>query len=388
MYHTGSTGTAGNKRMSDFDVELCHAFFSTISESDLICKLCKQGLIQRYLHSKARNDLVFKVYRRINELDRPLLVRLMHGLGGPEDFQRAIQDLNNIPHHPQVPDATGPKQWDCVNIETWGNLHIWLRILAKEESVIPHPVTKKYFKSSAWRSRVWAAAAGRYTLDDLRNGRSIQRFLDDHEARLLESSLWIAEARVPKLAKHEITPAACECFPLGDDTVTFQDTIQKLSIYPEFLRDPEYIRLRREAIVARLVEGCFDPAIVQGVFQRCHPPAAPEIADPFRAFVAYWDSAPVRQAVRSLLGLAQESFPGAPAADPVGQVTRSEKKPVSKPFSMKRGVTFKHPSVDLGYRAYHPLTSRPRSEGPIDYEGEARKIRSPDAVHAEDWLDI
>ena len=87
MFHSENSSAVVNKRSSDFDVELCHAFFSVVSRSGLICKPCKQGLIQRYLHSKARNDLVFKVYRRINELDRPLLVRLMHELGGPEDFQ-------------------------------------------------------------------------------------------------------------------------------------------------------------------------------------------------------------------------------------------------------------------------------------------------------------
>lgn len=382
MYHTDSSRAVVRKRSSDFDVELCHAFFSAVSESDLICRPCKQGLIIRYLHSKARNDLVFKVYRRINELDRPLLVRLMHELGGPEDFQRAIQDLNNVPHNSQSPEATGPKQWDCVDNEAWGKLHIWLRILAKEESVIPHPLTKRYFTTSAWRSRVWAAAAGHYTLDDLRNGRSIRRFLDDHEARVLESSFWAGEAKIPKLAKYEITPAACECFPLGDGTVTFQDIIQKLSVYPEVLRDPGYIRLRREAIVAQLVEGCFDQEIVEGVFQRCGTPAVPETADPFRTFVAYWESAPVRNAVRSLLGLALETSPVA------GQLTRPEKKPVSKPFSMRRSATFKHPSVDIGYRAYHPLTPRSRKvNGPIDYEGEARTFLSRHNEETEDWLD-
>lgn len=384
MYYTNSSRTAVNKRSSDFDVELCHSFFSAVSESDIICKPCKQGLVQRYLHSKARNDLVFKVYRRINELDRPLLVRLMHDLGGPEDFQRAIQDLNDVPHHSQSPEATSPKQWDCVDNEAWGNLHIWLRILAKEESNIPHPLTKKEFKTSAWRSRVWAAAAGRYTLEDLKNGRSIRRFLEDHEARLLESSLWAAEARIPKLAKYEITPAACECFPFGDGTVTFQDIIQKLSVYPEVLRDPAYIRIRHETIVARLVQGCFDSEIVEGVFQRCGAPAASETADPFTTFVAYWESAPVRHAVGSLLGLAPVTCPDAPAAQ---QVTRPEKKLVSKPFTMRRGATFRHPSVDIGFRAYHPLTSRPRKEGPIDYEGEARNFLSRRGVETEDWLD-
>lgn len=371
MYRTGSSAVF-NKRSSDFDVELCHSFFGAVSQSDLICRPCKQGLIQRYLHSKARDDLVFKVYRRINELDRPLLVRLMHDLGGPEDFQRAIQDLNNIPHPSQPLEAAGSKQWDCVENETWGNLHVWLRILAKEESVIPHPLAKKDFRTSAWRSRVWAAAAGRYTLNDLRNGRSIRRLLDDHEGRLLESSLWVAEAKVPKLAKYEITPATCECFPLGDGTVTFQDTIQKLSVYPEFLRDPAYIRLRRKAIVARLIDGCFDPEIVEGVFQTCAAPAALETADPFTAFVAYWESAPVRQAVESLLGLAPKVVPGAPVA---GQVSRPEKS-VSKLFSMRRVATFKHPLVDIGFRAYHPLASRSRKNDPIDYEGEARNFLS------------
>lgn len=384
MYHTDNSRAVTRRRSSDFDVELCHAFFSAVGESDLICKPCKQGLIQRYLHSKARNDLVFKVYRRINELDRPLLVRLMHELGGPEDFQRAIQDLDNAPHHSQSPEATGPKQWDCVDNEAWGNLHIWLRILAKEESIIPHPLTKKDFKTSAWRSRVWATAAGRYTLEDLKSGRSIRRFLEDHEARLLESSLWPADARIPKLAKYEITPTACECFPFGDGTVTFQDIIQKLSVYPEVLRDPAYIRTRRETIVARLVECCFDSEIVERVFQMYAPPAAQVTTDPFTAFIAYWESTPVQYAIASLLGLAPETFPDVRAPE---HVNRPEKKLVSKPFSMRRSATIKHPSVDIGYRAYHPLSSRPRKEGPIDYEGEARNFISRRNMETEDWLD-
>lgn len=384
MFLSDNSSAVVNRRSSDFDVELCHAFLSAVSRSDLICKPCKRGLIQRYLQSKARNDLVFKVYRRINEMDRPLLVRLMHEVGGPEDFQRAIQDLNDVPNRSEPPEAASSKQWDCVENEAWGNLHIWLRILAKEESVIPHPLAKKEFKTSAWRSRVWAAVAGRYTLEDLKNRRSIRRFLDDHEGRLLESSLWIAEARIPKLAKYEITHAACECFPLGDRTVTFQDIIQKLIVYPEILRDPAYIRRRHQAIVDRLIEGCFDSEIVEGVFQRCAPPAASETADPFVTFVAYWESAPVRHAVRSLLGLVQETFTDAPAVE---QVAKPEKKPVSKPFSLRRGATVKHPSVDIGFRAYHPLTSRPRKQGPIDYEGEARNFVPQYCVDTEDWLD-
>lgn len=384
MYRTESNSAISSERRPDFDIELCHAFFSAVGRSELICKPCKQGLIQRYLHSKERKDLVFKVYRQINELDRPLLMRLMHDLGGPVDIERAINDLNDIPDQSKTPEVSGPKQWDCVNNEAWGKLRIWLRILAKEESVIPHPLSKKDYKTSAWRSRAWAAVAGRYTMDDLRGERSIQRFLDDHEGRILESSLWPAEARIPKLAKYEITPAACECLPLGEGTVRFQDTVQKLSVYPEILRDPAYIRLRREKIVARLVEECFDPEIVEAIFQRCAQPAVPKTADPFTAFVAYWDSAPVRQAIKSLLGLAPKTMPDVPAAE---QVVKPEEKPVSKPFSMRQGSTFKHPGVDTAYQAYHPLTPRDGSEGPIDYEGEARGFEPSHNVEAEDWFD-
>lgn len=393
MHHMDDTRVTTNSRPSDFDVELCHAFLRAVSESDMLCKPCKKGLVQRYLHSKGRNDLIFKVYRRINELDRPLLTRIMHDLGGPEDFQRAIQDLNDLPHLSQLPEATVPKQWDCVNIETWGNLKIWLKVLAKEESVLSHPLTNQAFKTSAWRSRVWAAAAGRYTLDDLRSERSIQRFLDDHETWLLESTLWPADASVPKLAKYEITPAACHCFPLGNQPATFDDHIETLRPFPDALREQEWIDFRRRTIMHQLLSGFFDPEIVQGVFQRCAPPKVWEIAipfqDPFEAFEEYWDSVPVKQAVRNLLGLAPESSPDMPAADKAEQVTIAEKEPAGKLFSIRRGATFKHPGVEIGYHAYHPLTPRTQkdSEGPVDYEGEARKIRPRHGVETEEWLD-
>lgn len=162
MPHMDNTSVVANSRPSDFDVELCHAFIRALAVSDLVCKPCKKGLVQRYLHSKGRNDLIFKVYRRINELDRPLLTRIMHDLGGPEDVQRAIQDLNDMPPLYHLSEATAQKQWDCVNIETWGNLKLWLKILADEESFLQHPLTNQAFKTSAWRSRIWAAVAGRY----------------------------------------------------------------------------------------------------------------------------------------------------------------------------------------------------------------------------------
>lgn len=387
MYSDDSTSVAVNFRTSDFDVELCHAFVSTVAKSDLICTQCTKGLIERYLHSKGRNDLVFKVYRRIDELDHPLFVSLMHILGRPQDFQRAIQNLNDVPHLSQAPDATGPKQWDCVNNEDWGNLSIWLRILAKEESVIPHPLTNRDFRTSAWRSRVWAATAGRYTLDDLRSERSIRRFLDDHEAHFLESCLLPAHAKIPRLAKSEITPAACGCFCGEEGPAIFQNTIQTLSMFQGVLRGPAYIHVHRNAIMARLVRGCFDLEIVEAVFERCVPPAASETADPFQVFVEYWDSNPVRQAVRSLLGLAPETSAAALAADEAEQVIRFEKAPASKPFSIRRGATFKHPGVEVGYQAYHPLTPSPQMEGPVDYEGEARKIRARHDVDTQERLD-
>lgn len=378
MHHTDGNNAMVHTKTSEFDIELCHAFFSAVCESDIICKPCKQGLIQRYLHSKEQDNLVFKVYRRINNTDYPLLLRLVHTLGGPQDFQRAIRDLDDIPCHSQPSEAAGPKQWDCVHNETWGNLCVWLRSLAKEESVISHPLTRKEIKSSAWRSRMWAAAAGRYSLEDLRNGRSMWRFLNDHEGRLLEASLWPAEAKIPRLAKYEITPAACECFPLGDGTVKFQDIIQKLSVFPEILRDPGYIRLRRQAIVARLVQDCFAAEIVQAVFQRYARPPVPENADPFAAFMDYWDSAVVRRAIRRLLKLPQdisEAVPDQSATERPEHVAESDKKLASRPFYARRGVTFKHPSVEVECQTYHPLTSLHTHQGPIDYEGEARNIR-------------
>lgn len=392
MHHIDDSSVAANSRPSDFDVELCHAFVSAVAESNLLCKPCKKGLVQRYLHSKERNDLIFKVYRRINELDRPLLTRIMHELGGPEDFQRALRDLNDLPHLSLLPEATtDPKRWDTVNIEKWGNLKVWLKVLAKEEIVLSHPLTNQAFKTSAWRSRIWAAVAGRYTLDDLRNQRSIQRFLDDHEAWVLESCLWPADASIPRLAKYEITPAACYCFPLGDEPATFDDHIETLSPVPWVLREEEWIDFQRRTIMQRLVRAFFDPEIVQGVFQRCAPPNVWEVTipfqDPFEAFVEYWDTVPVRQAVRSLLGLAPESSSDMPAADKAEQVTRAEKEPASKSFSLRRGATFKHPGVEIGYHAYHPLTPRTKKEGPVDYEAEARKIRARHDVETEEWLD-
>jgi hypothetical protein len=386
MHHTDNSSFVASSGTTDFDVELCHAFVSTVAKSDLICTQCTKGLIERYLHSKGRDDLVFKVYRRINELEHPLLVSLMYIWGGPEEFKRAIQDLNDVPYLSQAPDATAPKQWDCVNNEDWGNLSIWLRILAKEESVIPHPLTNRDFRTSAWRSRVWAATAGVYSLDDLRSERSIQRFLDDHEARLFESCIWPAHAKIPRLA-NEITPAVCQCFH-DDETSSFQDTVKTMSFFPEAPRDPSYICIHRKSLIAGLVNACFDPEIVEGVFHRCVPPAASETADPFQAFVEYWDSAPVKQAVRSLLGLAPETFPDAPAPIKAEQVTGSEKEPASKPlFSMRRGATFKHPGVDIGYQAYHPLTPSPWKEGPVDYEGEARRIQPRHNEEPENWFD-
>ncbi|KAG8170197.1 hypothetical protein KVR01_000942 [Diaporthe batatas] len=338
-----------NSGTTEFDVELCHAFISTIANSDLICRPCKQGLTQRYLHSKARTDLIWKVYRRISQLDRPLFERLMQDLGGPADLQLAIQDLNNNPHCSYPPGATGPKQWDCVDVKMWGNLHVWLRVLADEESVAPHPVALKDFKTSAWRSRVWAATAGRYTLDDLRAQRSMRRFLDDHEAHLLESCLLPADAKIPRLAKFEITPATCKCFQLGtDEDATFQDIIQTLSMTPEALSNPRYVHIHREAIIARLVGGCFDPEIVEGVFQRCVPAEVSQTSDPFEAFVEYWDSAPVRQTVKSLLVFAQEASPDTPPP---------------------------------------PGVTKAGTEGPVDYEGEARKIRSLYAVDTDEWFE-
>ncbi|KAK2599229.1 hypothetical protein N8I77_010999 [Diaporthe amygdali] len=374
MYHARSSNTIISTRTSDFDVELCHAFFSVVSKSDLVCDLCKQGLIRRYLHSKAREDLIFKTFRRINQLDYPLLLSLIRTLGGPEEIKRGMRHLDDVPPRPQQFDMTNFKQWDCADNQTWGNLHIWLRILAKEESVIPHPLINSDFRSSAWRSRAWAVASGRFTLDDLGNGRSIRRFVDDHEARLLEASLWVAEAKIPKLAKYGITPEACECFPLGDGTVKFQDIIQKLSVFPEALRDPHYVRLRRQAIVAKLIKSCFDPEIVDGVFQRCAQPSLPETADPFEAFIEYWDSPSVREAVAHLLKLPLETFLNKPATNAIKVVTESEKKPNSRHLRMRRGVTFKHPGVELEYQAYHPLTRLPWNRNPIDYEAEARKI--------------
>lgn len=392
MFNTDTRNVMANTGTTEFDVELCHAFISTVANSDLICKPCKQGLIQRYLHSKGKSDLSWKVYGRINQLDRPFLERLVHDLGGPADFQRAIQDLNNVRHLSQLPEATGPKQWDCVDVEMWGNMHIWLRVLAHEESVVPHPVAQRDFKTSAWRSRVWATTAGRYTLADLRNDRSIRRFLHDHEAHLLESCLLPADAKIPRLAKFEITPAACKCFPLGDnEDATFQDTIQTLSMTPGALSDPRYIRIHREAMINRLVRAYFHPQIVQGVFQRCVPPATTsQTSDPFETFIEYWDSAPVRQAIKSLLGLAQKASPDVPATHRVEKVRNPELGTASKPFSMRRGVTFKHPGVEIGYHAYHPLAPRAQSEGPVDYEGEARKIRSQGSQRDEDtdgWFD-
>lgn len=141
----------------------------------------------------------------------------------------------------------------------------------------------------------------------------------------------------------------------------------------------------------RLARDFFDPEIVQGVFQRCAPPEVWEIAipfqDPFDAFAEYWDSVPVRQAVRSLLGLAPESSPDRPAAEKTQPVTRAEKEPARKLFPIRRGATFKHPGVEIGHHAYHPLTPRTQKEGPVDYEGEARKIRSRHNVETEEWLD-
>ena len=78
-----------------------------------------------------------------------------------------------------------------------------------------------------------------------------------------------------------------------------------------------------------------------------------------------------------------------PAADKAEQVTRAEKEPASKSFSLRRGATFKHPGVEIGYDAYHPLAPRSQSDGPVDYEGEARKIRSQPSVDTdtEGWFD-
>lgn len=380
-----------NSGSTEFDVELCHAFISTVANADLICKPCKQGLILRYLHSKGRSDLSWKVYRRISQLDRPFLERLVHDLGGPAEFQRAIQDLNSIPRLSQPPEATGPKQWDCVDVDKWGNLHLWLRVLAHEESVMPHPVAQRDFKTSAWRSRVWAATAGRYTLGDLRDERSMRRFLDDHEARLLESCLLPADAKVPRLAKFEITPAACECFALGaGESATFQDTIHMLSMTPGALRDPRYVRIHREALLAQLVGRYFDPEIVEGVFQRCASPFIPsQTSDPFQMFLDYWDSAPVRQAVKSLLGRAQEVSRDAPLAHRAQEVRDPEKTTTSESFAMRRAVTIKHLGVEIEYHPYHPLAPYPRNEGPVDYEGEARKIRIRDTsdVDMEQWFE-
>jgi hypothetical protein len=117
-----------NSGTSDFDVELCHAFINTVARSDLICPPFTKDLIERYLHSKWRNNLIFKVYTRIAELDRPFFVNLLKMFGGPRGFQRAAQSLDDAAElegprlsHEQAPDlwddAAGPKPWDCVDNE-------------------------------------------------------------------------------------------------------------------------------------------------------------------------------------------------------------------------------------------------------------------------------
>jgi hypothetical protein len=221
------------------------------------------------------------------------------------------------------------------------------------------PLPRRYFRSSAWRSRVWAATVGRFTLEDLRSAGALSRaFLADHEAHVLEAFLWQALARIIPP-----TPGDEYCF-----------------------------RGHRKMILDRIVRCCFDPEIVEGVFERCVPPAAAQdTVDPFLAFVEYWNSAPVRQAVRCLLGLAPETdrssttstpeaLPGAAVVKAEPGTTRREKEAVStgsRSFSIRRNETFKHPGVDVGYQAYHPLApSLARSPGPVDYEGEARKIQT------------
>lgn len=285
-------------------------FVTTVLKSPLLCTSCKQGLFSRYLISRESFGLEENLFKSGLQLDRQIHWMFWKHLALAKDGI----PVRRVDFHPggldEPASAVVWKQWDCADADRWGKLYLWLKVISRTESITSRlsPLTSLLVRSSAWRSRVWIATAGRYTLDDFKNGRSIARFLTDHEQYMLECFLWPAASKVPEDQKYLVTPADCDCSSLDGSQMAFRDVAMKLGQRPEILQTGKATSWWRAEIVASLIEKGFDPEI--SLLFLTYPlsfrllnhgsSSIPEYEDPFDAFRNHWNSSEVQQELRLL----------------------------------------------------------------------------------------
>lgn len=291
-------------REASFELSLLLSFFKTISDSPLLCGPCKQGLYLRYLASTLYSDLRDLIENYIAKVSIETELR---GLLGKMffDFEKlAENDAQPKPRDEeqdrrdgweQPADSVSDKSWDCADIGRTRELRAWLRRLACTEGLVADPVGSHLVRSSAWRSRVWIATAGVFTLDDLRRGRGIAEFLRGHEQHVLESCCWSEAAQV---SKEKVD--GCECFRVSKSVTMFPPRAMTVTSRGETIEMGKSVYSRRVEVISLLLERGLDTEIA-AIINQDPPdwPVAREVGncalrhkdmDPFAVFEAHWRS--------------------------------------------------------------------------------------------------
>lgn len=318
------------------------------ASSPLLCAPCREGLCLRYLAASLHPDLTAAVERR--------LAAVLLDPGPRNRLARAYFAYARLAAEgrgPRLRDDAGGRRsgararaaWlvSGVGAERGVQLCAWLDVLDRVEDQGQGRQQQEDVagRAGAWRARAWIAAAGRYTLADLRRGRSVARFLEAHERRVLECCRrgWRPPAAAPVAAPAPEPDARgvghgragtvtceceCECFRVRGGGAVRMFSPATVTGAPgrgagtggdecdgeEHGDTASVVYARRCDVLSWLfARSGFDPEILD-VFHRLAPPfpvpregvdGAPVYVDPFETFEAYWHSTEIQQMLKELV---------------------------------------------------------------------------------------